>query len=142
MNMMQHESSGRSDSRHVKTMYLHGVAVKPEETVRMGLMRVFGMGRPRAERVCRYFRRSPHSRMAERVMQGGDSGKRRGQIEGWLSQWERESNRRRKVTESIQRQMTRGTRRGIRIRQGRPVRGQRTSTNARTAKRLNSFRVG
>lgn len=50
------------------------------------------------------------------------------------------SDRKKIEYENITRQMSRGTYRGIRRRIGLPVRGQRTKTNAYTARKLNSNR--
>lgn len=50
------------------------------------------------------------------------------------------SDRKKVEYENIHRYMSRGTYRGIRMRVGLPVRGQRTKTNAYTARKLNSNR--
>jgi len=120
-----------------QTSYIHGVAMSDQETVWRGLQHVYGIGRARARQACRHFSRTEGTRISER---------RRTQVlsalEQWvIEQWMTESKRRRMETDRIKRHRALGSYRGIRMRQGRPVRGQRTSTNAKTAKRLNARRA-
>ena len=120
-----------------QTSYINGVAMSDKETVWRGLQHVYGIGRARARQACRHFSRTEGTRISER---------RRTQVlsalEQWvIEQWMTESKRRRMETDRIKRHRALGSYRGIRMRQGRPVRGQRTSTNAKTAKRLNARRA-
>lgn len=120
-----------------RTVYVHGVPRKDTDRVWKGLQQVYGIGASLADRVCRQFARSRRTTLAERR----DAG-RLTPLERWLSDhvlFETELRRREEAT--ILRYVRAGALRGIRLRQGRPVRGQRTSTNARTAKRLNRARV-
>ncbi len=119
-----------------QTGYLNGVALKDTDTVTQALQTVYGMGRTRAVEVCRHHSRSLTTTILERrranLLQS---------IESWVNKmWDTESQRRRTEVDIIKRHMALGSRRGIRMRSGRPVRGQRTSTNAKTAKRLNARR--
>ena len=110
--------------------------MKPSDTVLHSMTKIHGVGRVRALQICREWGRSPQTTMAERAQ--GDLLK---PLESWLEQeWRIDANRRRYEQERIQRHRGVGSNRGIRMRQGRPVRGQRTATNARTAKRLNGRR--
>lgn len=124
-----------NDQRMQATLYIQGVARKPSETVVRALQKIHGIGPVRARQVCMEFGRSQHTRLNERT------NRRREARELWMQgHWSMESNRRREISERIQWHMKVGSLRGIRMRQGRPVRGQRTATNAQTAKRLNARR--
>lgn len=128
-----------SRSRPVKggtSIYIQGVQRKSNELIFKSLQKIHGIGPLSAATACRSFSR-PRS-----AVMGNRSRDQLGRLEAWIT--ERlvvESDRRRVVYENIKRLMSIGSQRGIRMRNGRPVRGQRTSTNANTAARLNRFRV-
>jgi small subunit ribosomal protein S13 len=116
--------------------YLRGIARRthrPSEKARVKGR--YGCGRVRAKEVCRAC---------------GISGKqRRGKVhtrrlerrEEWLKEnIQRGSDRLRRENESITRHRKLGTVRGVKRRRGLPVRGQRTSTNAITARKRNRKR--
>lgn len=129
---------GAASSGVARTIYFHGVAMKETDLLWKGLQKVYGIGPTLADEVCRQFSRTRYTLIHERR----DSG-RLSKVERWLSDHYRfETERRRKEEEVLKRYVSSGSVRGIRLRQGRPVRGQRTSTNAKTAKRLNRVRAG
>lgn len=121
-----------------RTVYFHGVPMKETDLLWKGLSKMYGIGPALAERVCQQFARTRYTKIMERR----DSG-RLSKIERWVADhFVFETERRRKEEAIMKRYVSTGSVRGIRMRQGRPVRGQRTSTNAKTAKRLNRARVG
>lgn len=115
--------------------YVRGVPRRPARTLEKGLRNVYGLGRVKAREVCRACGRRP-------TVKVGNLEQDHFQLmEGWRRENVRcSSDRRRKEFESIQRQLKLGTHRGIQMRRGLPVRGQRTSTNGMTARRVNKQR--
>lgn len=117
--------------------YVRGQPRRPQRKVEKALTRsVYGCGREKAKEVCRA------CGLRESVEVGSLEG---GQVQ-LMEQWMKENrvrgaDRRRKENEAIQRQRQVGTVRGMKIRRGLPVRGQRTSTNGITARKLNRSRV-
>jgi small subunit ribosomal protein S13 len=119
------------------SIYVHGVALKGHDTVYKGIQRVYGVGQTHARALCREFSRSAKTTMEELAQSDLIP-----QIERWLTNnVVMESDRRRREADDIQRHRSLGTTRGIRMRLGRPVRGQRTCSNAKTAKRRNKSRT-
>lgn len=134
--MKQNQQDVNLSSQLGQTAYLNGVALKDNDNILRALQCVYGRGYSRARKVCQQFSRATSTTVAERRRANMLSS-----IESWVTEvWDTESQRRRTELEVIKLHMTLGSRRGIRMRQGRPVRGQRTSTNAKTAKRLNARR--
>lgn len=118
------------------SVYIHGVQMKSNEPLFKGLAKIYGIGPKRVQRACRAFS------MTNFVKVGDMSRDQIVRRESWISQnTVIESSRRRKVSDNIKRLMMIASNRGIRMRNGRPVRGQRTSTNGKTARRLNRYRV-
>jgi small subunit ribosomal protein S13 len=106
-----------------------GVDLPREKRLEVALTYIFGIGRPSAQRILAEAEVSPDVRVADltedqvnklrRVIEGGH------RVEGDLK---------RQIAMDIKRLMDIGCYRGLRHRRGLPVRGQRTSTNARTRK--------
>lgn len=106
-----------------------GVNIPTQKRVEIALTYIYGIGRTTATRICNQIgipqERRVHELTDEEVSQIRDVIDRDFQVEGDL---------RREVSMNIKRLMDLGCYRGLRHRRGLPVRGQRTSTNARTRK--------
>ncbi len=106
-----------------------GVDLPPQKRAAIGLTYIYGIGRPRALRILTEAEVSVDKKI--RDLSEDDLTKIRaiidqgGAVEGDL---------RKQIQMDIKRLMDIGCYRGIRHRRGLPVRGQRTSTNARTRK--------
>jgi len=106
-----------------------GVDLPREKRLEVALTYIFGIGRPSALKILADAEVPPEVRVKDltedqvnklrRVIEGGQ------RVEGDL---------RRQVAMNVKRLMDIGCYRGLRHRRGLPVRGQRTSTNARTRK--------
>ena len=108
---------------------LVGVDLPRDKRVEVALTYIYGIGKTRAHELLDATGVSPDSR----VHQLGDDElvKLRDYIE---SNFQVEGDLRREVTADIRRKVEIGSYQGRRHRQGLPVRGQRTKTNARTRK--------
>ena len=108
---------------------LVGVDLPRDKRIEVALTYIFGIGRTRAQQVLKATGVSPDLR----VHQLGDEElvKLRDEIE---SNFKIEGDLRREVQADIRRKVEIGCYQGLRHRRGLPVRGQRTSTNARTRK--------
>ena len=106
-----------------------GVDLPVNKRVQVGLTYIYGIGRSRATSILREAQISPDVRV--RDLDEGQVGRIRSIIE---AQGEVEGDLRKRVQMDIKRLMDIGSYRGLRHRRGLPVRGQRTSTNARTRK--------
>lgn len=126
----------KEEKRRKDTVYRVGQGRNPKKGVSIALKKgVKGCGDWHSEEVCRACGRSRKVKAGER---------KRDQLER-VEKWLREkgkigSDRNRQEVERIQRHRQRGTVRGQNIRRGLPVRGQRTSTNRKTARRRNRRR--
>ena len=106
-----------------------GVDLPPNKRAQIGLTYIYGVGRSRATSILQEAQVNVDSRV--RDLNDDELGRiraildREGEIEGDL---------RKRVQMDIKRLMDIGSYRGLRHRRGLPVRGQRTSTNARTRK--------
>ncbi|HSB70785.1 MAG TPA: 30S ribosomal protein S13 [Candidatus Methylomirabilis sp.] len=106
-----------------------GVDLPREKRLEVALTYIYGIGRPAATRILAEAEVPPEVRVKDltedqvnrlrRVIEGGQ------RVEGDLK---------RQVAMDVKRLMDIGCYRGLRHRRGLPVRGQRTSTNARTRK--------
>jgi small subunit ribosomal protein S13 len=115
--------------------YVRGVPRIPQRSVEKALQKVYGVGRVKAVEVCRACGIRPKVKV----------GNMKVEYVQLVERWRMEnrvcgSDRRRIEHESIQRHMNFGTVRGTNLRRGLPVRGQRTSTNGITARKLNGLR--
>lgn len=118
------------------SLYIHGVQMKSTDIISKGLTKIHGVGHTMAVKACRSFSIPLTAKLGERTRD------QLSRVERWISEnCMVESDRRRKTYENIKRLMSIASNRGIRMRNGRPVRGQRTSTNAKTASRLNRYRI-
>ena len=108
---------------------LVGVDLPRDKRIEVALTYIFGIGKTRAHELLDATGVSPDSR----VHQLGDEElvKLRDYIE---ANFQVEGDLRREVTADIRRKVEIGSYQGRRHRQGLPVRGQRTKTNARTRK--------
>ena len=105
-----------------------GVNIPINKHVVIGLTAIYGVGRPRAAKLCKQLTIPVDTKVKDLT----DS-----QIESLrqaLFQYKVEGDLRRETQLSIKRLMDLGCYRGIRHRRGLPVRGQRTRTNSRTRK--------
>jgi small subunit ribosomal protein S13 len=112
--------------------YVMGVPLMPLRTVEKALRKVYGVGRRKAREVCRACGRRP-------TVKVGNLETEHVQL---MERWMMENvvcaaDRRRLEYEAINRHLKVGTVRGMNMRRGLPVRGQRTSTNGMTARKLN-----
>ena len=105
-----------------------GINLPTNKHVEIALTSIYGIGRPTAQRICD---EASVGRMIKvRDLSEEDAEKLRSQV----ARFEVEGDLRRDVSMNIKRLMDLGSYRGMRHRRGLPVRGQRTSTNARTRK--------
>jgi small subunit ribosomal protein S13 len=115
--------------------YVRGVPLMPLRTVEKALRKVYGVGRVKAGEVCRACGRRPSVKVGNLEVEHVQL----------MERWRMENvvcaaERRRLEYEAISRHLKLGTVRGMNMRRGLPVRGQRTSTNGMTARRLNGQR--
>lgn len=127
------EKGVNRDRRH----FVRGKPLKGAREAKRGRKRgVYGCGVRLAKVRCRSFGVSERAKLGKRVgrvMRGMDRTIKRKRVMG--------SERKRRERESIQREYVRATVRGRKIKRGLPVRGQHTSTNGKTARRLNAKRI-
>ncbi|KPU42609.1 30S ribosomal protein S13 [Oxobacter pfennigii] len=106
-----------------------GVDLPREKRAEIGLTYIFGIGRPRANKILQETGISPDTRVKD--LTEAEVNKLREYID---KSFKVEGDLRRDVSLSIKRLVEIGCYRGIRHRRGLPVRGQKTKTNARTRK--------
>ncbi len=106
-----------------------GVDLPPEKRVEIGLTYIYGIGRTSADKILKLATVSPDTRVKnlaeEEISRLAAIIQRDYKVEGDL---------RREVSSNVNRLKDISSYRGLRHRKGLPVRGQRTSTNARTRK--------
>jgi len=131
------DPKGRGGSTGVLASHtVRGHALPPTMPVWKGLQLVYGVGKARGERACR-----------ERgILRTTRCGERRPDQATALGEWLAQtfwvgSDRRRQEARVRSRYMGLTTTKGIRRRRGLPVRGQNTSTNGKTARKLNPGRA-
>lgn len=105
-----------------------GVNIPNHQHTDVGLTAIFGIGRPRARKICAACSVPFEKKIKD--LTDIDLEKLRDEVNKYTV----EGDLRREVTMSIKRLMDLGCYRGLRHRRGLPVRGQRTRTNARTRK--------
>jgi small subunit ribosomal protein S13 len=105
-----------------------GINIPPHQHAEIGLTAIFGIGRPRARKICEGAGIAYNKKVKD--LTDGDLEKLRDEI----AKFTIEGDLRREVTMNIKRLMDIGCYRGFRHRRGLPMRGQRTRTNARTRK--------
>ena len=110
-----------------------GVQLPREKRVIVGLTRIYGIGRTTADSICKQLTISDNTRIS-------DLSKR--QIARITNLIKQElivgSDLRKQKSDAVKRLMEMGSYKGVRHRMGLPLRGQRTSTNGKTQKRLAS----
>ena len=106
-----------------------GVDLPREKRIEIGLTYIYGIGRPSAQKILAQTGVNPDIRVKD--ITEADLTKIREYIDKFMTV---EGELRRTVALNIKRLIEIGCYRGIRHRKGLPVRGQRTKTNARTAK--------
>ena len=108
---------------------ISGVDIPREKRLEIALTYIFGIGRTRAQEVCRRAGIDMSTRV--RDLTDEEVSRLRNDIDSNLKV---EGDLRREVNQNIKRKMEIGCYQGLRHRRGLPVRGQRTHTNARTRK--------
>ena len=105
-----------------------GINLPDNKHVVISLTHLYGVGLSRARDICSV------SGVAPDVKLGSLSEEQLDTLRAEVDKYSIEGDLRRAVNMNIKRLMDLGSFRGIRHRRGLPVRGQRTSTNARTRK--------
>jgi small subunit ribosomal protein S13 len=108
---------------------ISGVDIPREKRLEIALTYIFGIGRSRAQEVCRRAGIDMSTRV--RDLTDEEVSRLRNDIDANLKV---EGDLRRDVAQDIKRKIEIGCYQGIRHRRGLPVHGQRTHTNARTRK--------
>ena len=103
-----------------------GINLPTNKHIEIALTSIFGIGRPTAQKICDEAR--VERTVKVRDLSEEDAEKLRSQV----ARVEVEGDLRRDVSMNIKRLMDLGSYRGMRHRRGLPVRGKRTSTNARS----------
>lgn len=106
-----------------------GVDLPREKRVEIGLTYIFGLGRSKANEILKKTAINPDTRVRE--LTDDEISRLREIID---KEYRVEGDLRREISLNIKRLIEIGCYRGRRHRQGLPVRGQRTKTNARTRK--------
>lgn len=105
-----------------------GINIPDNKHLKIALTYIYGIGRTRAGAICSATGLQETTRVNQLTENELD------RIRTEIVKYDLEGDLRREVSMNIKRLMDLGTNRGIRHRRGLPVRGQRTSTNARTRK--------
>jgi len=101
----------------------------PNKHVNIALTYIYGIGRPAAKNICEIAKINPEAMMNDLSVE--DLAKIREAID---ANYKVEGRLRTEIGLNIKRLMDIGSYRGLRHRNGLPVRGQRTRTNSRTRK--------
>ena len=116
-------------------LVLYGRPLPPNKTVLHALPLLFGLGLSRSHEICRTLGLPPTLRVIELTASQeaalAQLLKHRYTVAGKLEEQQKAD---------IQRYRSNGSQRGYRLRTGLPVRGQRTHSNGKTARRLRSYR--
>ncbi|HOL64662.1 MAG TPA: 30S ribosomal protein S13 [Accumulibacter sp.] len=105
-----------------------GVNLPNHQHAEIALTAIYGIGRPRAQKICDAAGVARSTKMKD--LTEAELERLRDEI----GKFSVEGDLRREVTMSVKRLMDLGCYRGLRHRKGLPSRGQRTRTNARTRK--------
>ena len=105
-----------------------GINIPSHQHTDVGLTAIYGVGRPRARLICE----AAGVPVTKKVKDLTDDELER--LRNEVGKFTTEGDLRREISMSIKRLMDLGCYRGMRHREGLPVRGQRTRTNARTRK--------
>ena len=112
-----------------------GINIPDNKHLNIALTYIYGIGRTSAEKICDALNLEYSIKVSKLTEADLDN------IRAEVGKLNLEGDLRREVSMNIKRLMDLGTNRGIRHRRGLPVRGQRTSTNAKTQKHLGSYRL-
>ena len=109
---------------------ISGVDLPREKRVEIGLTYIYGIGRTTASKICAETNINPDTRVKDLTEDEVDA------IRKYIDEAHLmiEGDLRRERNQNVKRLMDIGCNRGLRHRKGLPVRGQRTHTNARTAR--------
>ena len=105
-----------------------GINIPVNKHVVIGLTHVYGIGRPRAAKICEAAGVKPDTKVRDLTEAEVNA------LRAAVARFTVEGDLRRENAMSIKRLMDLGSYRGMRHRKGLPARGQRTRTNARTRK--------
>ena len=105
-----------------------GINLPPNKHVGIALTSIYGVGRTRALQICDTAAVASVTKVFELSDEDAD------RLSSAVAHYQIEGDLRREISMNIKRLMDLGCYRGLRHRRGLPVRGQRTSTNARTRK--------
>jgi small subunit ribosomal protein S13 len=105
-----------------------GINIPVNKHAVIALTSIYGIGRPRAEKICAVAGVDPAARVRDLTDAEVEA------LRGAIGQFSVEGDLRRETSMNIKRLMDLGSYRGQRHRRGLPLRGQRTRTNARTRK--------
>ena len=105
-----------------------GINLPAHKHIVIALTSIYGIGRVTSQSICESAGIEPSRKVSD--LSEVDADKLRGEV----ANFQVEGDLRREVSMNIKRLMDLGCYRGMRHRRGLPVRGQRTSTNARTRK--------
>lgn len=108
---------------------ISGIDIPKTKRVEVSLTYIYGVGRKRAQEICKAMSFAPSKRTHE--LNDEDVAKIRDYIQ---DNFKIEGDLRREISMAIKRLADLGTYRGVRHKKGLPVRGQRTKSNARTRK--------
>jgi len=105
-----------------------GINLPNHKDIEIALTSIYGIGAASAQRIC-------DAAGVKRTLKVKDLSEGEAEkLRGATGNYQVEGDLRREVSMNIKRLMDLGSYRGMRHRRGLPVRGQRTSTNARTRK--------
>ena len=118
---------------------ISGVDIPREKRIEIALTYIFGIGLPSSKKILAATGVDPNIRVKD--LSEADVQKLRREIE---DHYRVEGDLRREVSMNIKRLIDIGCYRGLRHKQGLPVRGQKTKTNARTRKgpRRTNYQIG
>lgn len=105
-----------------------GINLPSHKHIEIALTSVYGIGRVTAQRICDEVGIGRNTKVHDLSEEDAD------RLRSQVATISVEGDLRREVSMNIKRLMDMGCYRGMRHRRGLPVRGQRTSTNARTRK--------
>ena len=105
-----------------------GINLPTNKHVGIALTSIYGVGSARAQKICDAAAVVPSTKVFELSDEDAEG------VRSPVANFQIEGDLRREVSMNIKRLMDLGCYRGLRHRRGLPVRGQRTSTNARTRK--------
>ena len=109
---------------------ISGINIPSKKKIFVGLPLVYGVGKYRAEQICKELSVNPQARMGD--LDDGELNKIRKYIE---ENYVVEGDLRSEVSSNIKTLIAIGCYKGMRHRKNLPVHGQRTKTNAKTRKK-------